>query len=282
MQHRQGAFMGAGELTLYYQSWHPLTEARATLVLIHGLGGHSGLFSNVVQYLVPRGFVIYGFDMRGHGRSPGQRGHIETWSEFREDVHAFLQLIDEQEPDLPCFIMGHSLGGVVALDYAIHYPDTVEGLIASALPLGQVGVPPRRMASGHVFSRVRPRFTLNTGIDASTGSRDQAVVLAYADDPLRHTRGTARLATEFLTTTAHIRTHAADLKVPILLLHGGADRVALPEGSRSFFEQVAFPDKERREYPGAYHELHEDLNYQEILTDLADWLERHLEVKALI
>ena len=275
MKYQQGNFSGVGEINLYYQSWHPEGHNRAVLVIIHGLGVHSGIFSNLVEFLVARNFSVYGFDLRGHGKSQGQRGYINSWSEFREDLKAFLELVKTKERDRTLFIAGQSLGGTIVLDYALHYPNGLQGLITLSPALG-VSISPIKLTIGRILSRFYPRFTLDTGIDLTTGSRDPQVVAGYAEDALRHTKGSARLATEFLQTVTWIKTNAAKLQLPILVLHGGADQVTLPETSRLLFTQVASADKELREYPESYHELHNDLNYQEVLTDMGNWLEHHL------
>jgi alpha-beta hydrolase superfamily lysophospholipase len=282
IHHQEDTFIGKGGLRLYYQSWHPQGQAEAVVAIVHGLGSHSDAFSNIVQYLVPRRFAVYSFDLRGHGRSPGQRGHINSWAEFREDLSRFMQLIATKEPQIPHFLFGHSLGAAIALEYVLHCPGRIRGVIASALPLGKVGVSPIKMAIGKVLSRVWPRFTLNTGIAPAANSRDLDVVNAYANDPLRHTKGSARLVTEFLSTANWLQTHAFELQVPILLLHGEADRISPPEASRIFFGQVILADKEQREYGGGYHDLHDDINRQEMLADLEDWLGRHLEKKRVL
>jgi alpha-beta hydrolase superfamily lysophospholipase len=277
IQHHEGNFTGDRGLELYYQAWYPQVKPLATLTLLHGLGSHSSTFDRAIQYLVPLGYAIYGFDLRGHGKSPGPRGHIDAWGEFREDLRKFLQLVRAQEPLLPHFLWGHSLGAAIALDYALHYPDGLQGVIATALPLGKVGVPPIKIAIGQILSQVWPHFTLNTGIDSAATSRDPGVVEAIAQDRLRHQQGSARLATEYLAMAEWLQTHACCLQVPLLLLHGGADRISPPEASRVFFRQVVCADKVRHEYEGAYHDLHDDLNAQEELSDLEDWLRRHLE-----
>ncbi|MEH2064967.1 MAG: lysophospholipase [Nostoc sp.] len=277
--HREGTFLGVGELDLYYQSWHPEGKVRAILAISHGLGGHSDRYNNVIQHLIPKQYALYALDLRGHGRSPGQQGYINAWSEFREDLGAFLQLVQTQNPGCPVFLLGHSLGGVIVLDYILRYPQQasfLQGAIAIAPTLGKVGVSPVRVLLGKMLSRVWPRFTLNTGIDISAASRDQQVLAAYAQDKMRHTRATARLATEFFATVDWINAHAADWQLPLLILHGGADRVALPAGSEIFYQRVNRKDQLRIEYPGAYHELQNDLNYREVLADLEDWLELHL------
>ncbi len=279
IQHREGHFTGDGELNLYYQAWLPQGHPQAVLVLVHGLGSHSGTFNNIVQTLVPQGYAVYGFDLRGHGRSPGARGHINSWSKFRKDLSRFFQFIALQQGQIPYFLLGHSLGAAIAIDYALHFPNGLHGVIASALPLGKVGVPPLKLAIGQILSRVWPHFTLNTGIDRAATSRDPEAIAAIATDPLRHTRGSARLATEFITKAEWLQTHAVCLQVPLLLLHGSEDRISLPEASHVFFRQVICADKENHEYKGSYHDIHDDLDYREMLSDLGNWLERHLEKK---
>jgi alpha-beta hydrolase superfamily lysophospholipase len=275
IEHREGTFKGYRKLNLYYQSWHPQGDSQAIVILIHGLGSHSSMFSNVVQRLVSAGYAVYGLDLRGHGRSPGQRGHINTWTEFREDLAAFLNLIAAQKPNCPRFLVGHSLGSLIVLEYALRLPEILQGVVAIAPPIGQIGVSPVKLILGRTLSRILPRFTLNTGFDHATISRDPNVLATVAQDTLLHSKGSARFATEFLTTVKWIQSHGTDLRLPLLILHGGSDQIALPEGSRSFFQQIVFPDKERREYPESRHALHSDLNYQEVLNDLEDWLARH-------
>ncbi|MDF2387285.1 lysophospholipase [Nostoc ellipsosporum NOK] len=284
INHTEGTFKGVGGLELYYQSWQPQGKVKAVLAVVHGLGAHSSRYDNVVQHLVPKQYAVYSFDLRGHGRSPGQRGYIKAWAEFREDLQAFLKLIKIQQPESPIFLLGHSLGSVIVLDYVLRCPQeasTLQGVITLAPALGKVGVSKTRLLIGHLLSRVWPRFTLNTGMDLSAGSRDEKVIAAYAEDKLRHTLGSARLATEFFATVAWVNAHAGDWQLPLLILQGGADRVTLPEGGKIFYEQVSCTDKQRVVYPEAYHELQSDLNYQEVMADLADWLERHLPLETV-
>lgn len=280
MKHNQGNFSGAGDIDLYYQSWHPDGEIEAIIALVHGLGAHGSIFGNLVKFFSDRGLAVYGFDLRGHGRSPGQRGYINSWSEFREDLSAFLQLIITKEDRLPLFLLGQSLGGTIALDYALHYPALLQGLILLS-PALKVGISPLKSILGRIFSQLIPRFSLDTGLDLAAGSRDPQVVAAYARDSLRHTRGTARLATEFAQTVNWIEVHASKLRVPLLIMHGGADIVTLPESSRHLFENITFADKEIREYPESYHELHNDLDCQEVFADIDNWLEKHLTLSTM-
>ncbi len=271
---QEGTFAGSGNLPLYYQAWLPLSrEPRAVLVNLHGLGDHSGLYPTLADYFPGRGIATYAYDMRGNGRSPGQRAFLRRWDELREDLASFLTEVRAWEPNLPIFVLGHSLGGLVVLDYALHHPQGLAGVIAAAPPLGKVGVPPLLMALGRVMSRIWPRFSLEVGMDLSGLARDPKVVEAVLADPLFHRRGTARLSTEVTAAITRVHAAAAALSVPLLILHGSADRMVPPDGSREFFSKVRFPDRELRVLPGAYHGLFADLGYQEVLENLERWID---------
>jgi alpha-beta hydrolase superfamily lysophospholipase len=273
--HQTGTFSSHDGTELFYQNWWSDPPARGVVVMVHGLGGHSGLFDNVVTALAIGGYHLYALDLRGNGRSPGQRGHINHWAELRGDVGAFLDLINQSQPDLPKFILGHSVGGAVVLDYVLRHPAGLHGTIISNPTLGAVGISPLRFAIARLLSQVWPTFSLSTGVAGDTGARDPALCAEYAADPLRHATGSARLATEYMATADWIQTHAADLQVPLLMLQGGADRVSLPAGSRRFFDQVTFPDKTWKEYPESYHEIYDDRDRQIVLADLSHWLQTH-------
>jgi alpha-beta hydrolase superfamily lysophospholipase len=173
-------------------------------------------------------------------------------------------------------VLGNSLGGLVVLEYALHHPDGLAGVIAAAPPLGELGVPSALMALGRLLSRVFPRFSLKVGMDLSGLARDPSVTEAVLADPYFHRRGTARLSTEVTAAITRVQDGAASFALPLLILHGSADRMVPPDGSRRFVTEVRHPDKELREYPGAYHGLFADLGYQDVLADLQCWIEARL------
>jgi long-chain acyl-CoA synthetase len=276
MKHTEGTFEGFAGCNLYFQSWHPDRSNSAIVVLIHGLGGHSGILSNVVEYLVPQGYEVYAMDLRGHGRSQGQRGHIDDWQEFRADLRAFLAQIRSQRAHCPIVLWGHSMGGTIVLDYALRSPDQLQGVIVSAPALGKIKVPLHKLIVGQALSKLWPHFSLPAGLANQLATRDREALAVYLQDPLRHELGSARLVTEFFETVDWINYHAAELRVPLLMMHGTADGVTSPQGSRAFFERVLLPDKEHHEYPGAYHDLYDDRDRMMMFNDVAGWLDRHL------
>ena len=271
--HREGTFGGRDGLRLYYQTWLPLTlQTRAILVNLHGLGDHGGLYPSVAAHFPARGIAVYAYDMRGNGRSPGQRAYVARWEEYSADLDAFLTMVRRAEGKLPIFLLGNSLGGLVVLDYALEHPDELNGVIAAAPPLGKLGVPRYLMALGRIMSSIWPRFSLEVGMDLSGLARDPKVVETVLADPFFHRRGTARLSTEVTRAIERVQSRAGDLKVPLLILHGSADRMVPPDGTREFFAKVRHPDREFREYPDAYHGLFADLNQQEVLGDVERWV----------
>ncbi|MBE9069614.1 alpha/beta fold hydrolase [Leptolyngbya cf. ectocarpi LEGE 11479] len=287
VQHQDGMFTAADGLSLYYQSWLPTSTVKATIVLVHGLGGHSGLFQNVVKALIAEGYALYGYDLRGHGRSPGQRGHINRWVDYRHDLACFVAMVQSQHPTVPCFLLSHSLGSIIALDYALHrasphvsgettYPE-IAGIVAASLPLGTHATTNLRLKIGQLLSLGWPRFSLSLGLKRILPSRDRAVVLAYAHDPLRHQKGTARLATEFLKTVQSLYNHQDRLTVPLLMLHGSADKVADYSSSHDFFRNLSLTKKTFIGYDGAYHELYNESNQADIMADINTWLDAQIQ-----
>jgi alpha-beta hydrolase superfamily lysophospholipase len=264
-------YEGAGGTRLYCRSWPP-AETHAALIALHGLGDHSGLYPMIGEALAARGIAVLTPDLRGNGRSPGQRGYIDGWHDLREDLGRLVERSRAEAPGRPLFLLGMSLGGLVVLDYALHYPGGLRGVIALSPPLGALGVPAPLLALGRVLSRIWPRFSLETGMDLAGLSRDAAVVERVLADPLFHRRGTARLSTEVTRTIARVQAEAGRLSVPLLVQHGASDRMVPPEGSRRFVAQAGPQDKRLIEYEGAYHALLADLDGERVLADLEAWI----------
>jgi len=268
----EGTYTGAGGVRLFRRVRRPAGRARGVVINLHGLGDHSGLYPDLTDHLAAAGFVVHAPDLRSNGRSPGQRGYVGRWEEFREDLHAFVALVRSEEPGLLLFLMGNSLGGLIVLDYALVYPEGLRGVIAAAPPLGRLSVPAPLLALGRIMSRIWPRFSVRTGMDLSGLAKDPAVRETVLADPLFHRRGTARLSTEVVATIARVQAAAPRFPVPLLILHGSADRMVTPEGSRDFIDRVGHPDHELREYPEGYHALFADLDRARVLDDLERWI----------
>ncbi|ESA32935.1 alpha beta hydrolase fold protein [Leptolyngbya sp. Heron Island J] len=269
-------FCGANGLSLFYQAWYPAGTAKAVLALVHGFGEHCDRYATVTNALTEAGYIIFGFDNQGHGRSEGQRGHINHWQEYRDNVSAFLTQVRQHEPDLPLFVLGHSLGGLIVLDFALNAPQGLSGIIISGPPIRPVGIAkPYLVAIARVLSGIWPRFSMDVGAGAETLSRDPAIVNQTEDDPLTHSVATVRWGTECLVAIAAVRRNIAQLQVPILLVHGSADKVNDVKGSKEIFERIP-ADKTLKIYPGSYHEPHNDLDRNQVMNDIVEWLDNHL------
>ncbi len=276
MKHLEGIIQRGPGQDLYYQRWRPDQDAKAVVAIVHGFGEHCGRYPNVVDTLVPAGYAVYSFDNRGHGKSFGKRGHIDEWEDYRTDVFAFLEQVRENEPDTPLYLMGHSLGGLIALDFILRLPDGVEGVVISGPALTQGAVNPLLLIASRIISVIAPSFGLDTQLESTDISRDPQVVMTYQKDPLVHSMASARLGTEMGSAIKWVRKHAADLKVPILLIHGGEDKLVPAKTSQEFFEKITLEDKNRIEYDGYYHETHNDLNWEKPVGDILDWLDKRV------
>ena len=273
MKHSKGIFRGSGGISLFFQSWLPEEIPVASVAIVHGWGEHSDRYSNVVECLLPHGYAIYGFDQRGHGRSPGKRGHINSWGEYREDLRSFINIIRQQHPDGAVFLWGHSLGALIALDYLLHHPEGVRGAVISSCPIEPAGVAkPYLVLLSRLLSHIWPSFSLDRRLDATTLSRDQQVVQDSRSDPMMHGLCSARWASEVLDAIAAVKSQVSEVAVPLLFLHGEADQVNLAAGTSYLFDAVAFQDKTLRIFPGMYHELHNDIDHEQVLDDVRNWL----------
>ncbi|MCX7600649.1 MAG: lysophospholipase [Meiothermus sp.] len=261
---------------MFYQAWRP-ERPRALLLVMHGFGEHSGRYTNLIKHLVPQGYAVYIPDLRGHGRSPGQRGHIDSWHDYWLDLTLFRNFVETREPPLPMFLYGHSMGSLIVLDYLEKQPPGLRGAIVSGV-LIEPGQPasPLLVWVARLLSQIWPTAPLRLNLDVKALSRDNEVVRAYRSDPLVHNRVSARWGTEVLQTIELVKAGVKDIRDPLLILHGEADSINKAEGARWLFREIPFTDKELRIYPGGFHEPHNDLDKAQVLQDISEWLERHL------
>ena len=277
MEHREGTFTGSGDTQLYYQAWLPESTPKGILMIVHGFGEHSGRYPAYVDHLPGRGFAIYGFDHRGHGKSPGQRGHINSWDEYRGDVRAFYKMVLAAHPDAPLFIFGHSMGSLIVLDYILHDSAGLAGTILSGTVIEPVGVgSPLLKAVARVLSALVPTFKLQLGLDPEGISTLPEVVQTYQADPLVHGDSSARWGAESMKTLAWILPRANEINLPVLFIHGSADPFNTATGTQAYFEQVTYEDKAIKIYPGSYHEPHNDKDAAQVVKDVSNWLEQHI------
>jgi len=276
MRHIEGEFPGYQDLNLYYQGWLPSNKPRALLLVAHGLAEHSGCYLNLVNHFVPQGYAIYSFDYQGHGKSPGLPGYIERFSYYINDLQVFGDMVRKKHKNTKFFLLGHSMGGTIAITYAIKHQDGLDGLLVSGATL-QVGasVSPVMILAARILSRLLPKAGLDV-IDATAISRDQDVVAAYVNDPLVY-RGKirARLGAEFIKATQKLLPQMAQINLPLLIMHGTADRLSEPSGSQILYQRVSSRDKTLKLYDGFYHEIFNEPGRQQVFADIEAWLDAH-------
>jgi len=275
-----GEFASSDGVTIFYRQYQAESE-RARMVIAHGLGEHSGRYGNVIERVLPKGISVWVPDHRGHGQSGGRRGHVLNFVQYLTDLRQTVELVKKDMPaQMPCFLLGHSMGGLIALNFAQCYPDFIDGLVASSPCLGMaIEVPPVKKILGSFMSYVWPGMTMSSGLDAAKISRDRAVVSAYENDPLVHDRISARFFTELMAAIESVNQQASTLNVPVLMQVAGEDYLVDAHSSKHYFKKLTLDDKVLHVYDGLYHEIYNAPQEQKerVLEDLEAWLEKQLQ-----
>ena len=276
---KSGTITNADGVEIFYRHY-PAESERARMVIAHGLGEHSGRYGNVVERMLPKGISVWVPDHRGHGQSEGKRGHVQNFIQYLLDLRLSVELAEKDRPgSMKCFLLGHSMGGLIVLYFAQQFPGLVDGVIASSPALGMsVEIPGVKKLLGSFMSYIWPEMTMGNELDASKVSHDPKVVRAYEADPLVHDRVSARFFTEFLAAMGTVHSQASSLKDPTLLQVAGDDHLVNARSSVQFYEKLDLEDKTLHVYDGAYHEIYnenDDLRGQ-VLNDLEDWLEKQI------
>jgi alpha-beta hydrolase superfamily lysophospholipase len=266
-------------MRLHLRRWSAAPTPCGNLVVVHGIGGHGGGFAGLAGALAARGWQVWAPDLPGHGLSPGPRGWVRQWSDLPAALAAVLAHVRAATAGQPPpLLLGHSLGGAVALDLVLAGPLAAAvpaALVLSNPALDAEGIAPWRVQVARLLSRLWPGFSLDTGIDMALSCRDPRAVQGYQADRLRHSRCSARLGAGFLQAAAMIRRRAPELRLPLLVLQSGDDRVTGPAAAQRFFTAAGSRDKTFRLYPQSRHELFDDLDRAAVIADLLTWLEAH-------
>jgi acylglycerol lipase len=277
MNHIEGKFIGVRNIQVFYQAWLPEGEVKAVLPIIHGLGEHSGRYMNVVNHFVPLGYVVYGLDQIGHGKSGGAREYVERFEDYSETFTAYLKMVKQWQPGKPIFLLSHSIGGLIAAYYLLDHQAEFQGAIFSA-PVVKVASHVTKMTvfMAQTLSLLAPSAGV-LPVDPSTISRDPDVVKAYIDDPLVfHGKTTARLSAEMLRALTRVSAETGKITLPFLAMQGGADRLVDPDGAQILYERAASKDKTLKIYDGLYHEIFNEPERGRVFKDIEDWLAAHV------
>lgn len=278
----QTSFVGEGGLALFAQSWRPVAGApvRGVVALHHGLADHSTRYSALAERLARAGYVVWGLDMRGHGRSAGPRVHMPSIDLMLGDLAAFLEVVRRRDPDRPLFLYGHSIGGLIVTLYAIERQPALAGLIVAA-PGIAFEAPPIQAAVIQLVHRLNPRAPiLETPHDDFAA--EASVARELDRDPLvaQH-KGPAMTARSAIDAVSRVWARPEALRVPLLVLHGDVDKLTAPSGSRDLVARAGSRDKMLRLYPGVHHDMFHDPKTPEITAELQAWLDAHTGGPAL-
>ncbi|MCH1491834.1 MAG: lysophospholipase [Luminiphilus sp.] len=260
-----------------YRHWAPDGEPKAAVVLVHGLGEHSGRYQHVAEAFIARGFAVVAPDHMGHGESPGERVFVSHFDDYLAGVRECRQLISSHYPERPCFILGHSMGGLITARLLLEDQAQYQGALFSG-PAFAAGEPPPApvMWIGRLLAKLLPRMGM-LALDGSGVSRDPKVVAAYEADPLvNHGKVTAGLGIAIFDAMDQVMNQAGTLTLPMLIMHGGADTLAAPAGSEAFAERVTAKDVSLQILPGLYHEIFNEPEGEGIVATYADWIEARL------
>lgn len=270
--HNTGTFIGKGGTEIFFQNWC-VDKPRGILVIAHGVGEHSGRYENIITELKGNGISIYGLDHRGHGRSSGKRGHVDSFMDYVYDLKLFIDLIREENNDISLILLGHSMGGVIACKYALEYAEDINGLILSSPGvIPAVHVPAFKKKMSGITSRYIPGLAFSTGLDTSCLSHDAAVIDAYENDRLVHDKVTARWFTEFIKTGEECINRSLELRMPLLVFSGKDDRIVDYRGSEALFNNASSINKELHIFEGLYHETMNETENKKVLQIVARWI----------
>ena len=275
MNYHQDTFSDNKKNTIYYQSWLPKSDIKALIVVVHGLGEHSGRYTNLVNHLIPLGYGVYSWDHIGHGRSDGMRKYIDRFPDFTNVVSQYVQQIKAAHPALPLFILGHSMGGLITANYLLDHQSDFKGAIFSAPAIKVAGgVHPLKLYGVKFLSAIFPRFGL-APLNPSAITRNLKVLEESLNDPLtNYGKTSVRLLTELMDAMVQFKKKAHTLTLPVLILQGSDDQVIDPSGANLLYDLVSSEDKTLKIYPDLYHEVFHEPERYKVLVDVEAWLER--------
>jgi alpha-beta hydrolase superfamily lysophospholipase len=275
---KESSFVGDGGLNIFTRSWRVTNgKARGVVVIVHGFNSHSGHYMWVAEQFVANGLAVYALDLRGRGKSDGERFYVAQFAEYVDDVATLIALAKAQEPDLPVFLLGHSAGGVVACIYALEHQAEIAGLICESFA-HEVPAPDFALAVLRGLSHIVPHAHV-LKLNNEDFSRDPKVVEAMNNDPLiaDEVQPTQTVA-EMARADERLKKEFSLITLPVLILHGTLDKVTKPSGSQHFYDRAGSTDKTLKLYEGHFHDLLNDIDKEVVLAEIQQWIDLHLPV----
>ena len=266
---------GVGGLSIFYRSWEPAGEPRAVVVICHGVNSHGGQHAWAAEQFVASGYAVFALDLRGRGQSEGERFYVEDVADYASDVGGTIAIARARYPGLKLFLLGHSAGGVTSAFYTLDHQDSIDGFICESFAF-QVPAPGFALAAIKGLSHIAPRLGV-LKLKNEDFSRDPEWVATLNADPYtqNETQPAATVAA-LVRADERLRAEFPTITLPLLILHGTADKATVCQGSEFFFETAGSADKTLKLYKDHYHDLLADIGKEEVMADIKTWLEAHL------
>lgn len=278
MKHFETKWKSSDGLDILAQGWSPDSASPGAVVcLVHGIGEHTGRYLKVAEALTKEGFVLFGADLRGHGRSGGPRGHFPSIEVVIKDIDLLLEHAGKLYPGIPLFLYGHSLGGILVLHYGLKQKPDISGVIATSPSLHTaLAEQPFKVAAAKVLGSLLPSVSIPSGLDVNAISHDKKVIEDYKNDPLGHSKMSLGFGKVMLSVNQWTLEHANEFSLPLLLMHGKSDSIAFPSSSIEF--AASLNDKCKLVlWDDAYHELHNENIKDEVFKTMSNWIGMHLK-----
>jgi alpha-beta hydrolase superfamily lysophospholipase len=272
VQASQSSFEGVGGLSIFTRSWRPASGTpRAVVVIVHGFNAHSGQYGWVAEQLVAGGLAVHALDLRGRGKSDGERFYVQNFSDYVDDVASFVRQTQAKEPGLPVFLLGHSAGGVISCVYALEHQAEIAGLICESFAY-QVPAPDFALAVLKGLSHVAPHLHVLKLNNADFSRDPQAVAVLNADPLIRDEVQPTQTVAEMVRADERLKKEFPLITLPVFILHGTLDKATQPAGSQFFHDTAGSKDKTLKLYEGHFHDLLNDVGKEAVLADILAWI----------
>lgn len=266
---------GKDGLRIFTRHWEPEGSAKASLVICHGVNSHGGQYIRAAEEFAARGFAVTALDLRGRGRSEGERFYTDSIDDYVSDLSQTIELARSHHPDLPLYLLGHSAGGVISVTYALDYQERIAGLICESFAF-RVYAPNFALKLLEGASHIVPHAHV-LKLKMEDFSRDPDWVAALLADPLTKDEvQPVQTVAAFARAGERFEREFASITLPVLILHGTADKATRPDGSQQFFDEAGSADKQLKLYEGYYHDLLNDTGREQVTEDIAGWIEVRL------
>lgn len=278
MKQQSGTFPGARGASIFYQYWRPVGPVAGLMVLVHGSGEHSARYHDFARFLTEHGYAVAAVDHYGHGQSEGTPGYVEYFEDYLDTLRLFELRVSGDFPGVPKILLGHSLGGLISSLYLLDHQQDFIGCVLSGAAI-KTDIEPGRFQKWLIgfLSNWFPKAGV-LQLDAEGVSRDPRVVQDYKNDPLvHHGKLSARKVYELFSAMQTVRDGAPRITLPLLILHGGADTMTSPEGSRFLHEHVSSTDNTLKIYPELFHEILNEPERDKVWQDVLAWCDRLLQ-----